>query len=86
MNIPKTIQEAVFLAVCNSKAGVGMNQPWDDEEHSLETFDSKGNFIRKGFVELPLSPGLKVEVPFVAVYKFGKPRRAKAVAAAKVSS
>jgi hypothetical protein len=79
MNIPKSIQEVVFLAVCHSKAGAGIEQPWDDEEYTAQTFDSKGQFVRRGFVSLSGN----VRVPFTATFTFGKPRRSNPNGAGK---
>lgn len=83
MNIPKTISEAVFLAVCNCAGGKGIEEPWDFESHKLDSFNAKGQLIRKGHVELEMPGGMKLEVPFNATFTFGKPRRAKVEAAAK---
>ena len=79
MNVPKSIAEAVFLAICHSKAGVGIEQPWDDEEFTSQAIDSKGQLVRKGFVSL--SGNLRV--PFTATFAFGKPRRSNPTGAAK---
>ena len=70
MNIPKSITEAVFLAVCNSK-GTGLEQPWEDEQFTSQAIDGKGQLVRRGLVSLPGN----LSVPVAVTYAFGKPRR-----------
>ena len=78
MNIPKLIQEAVFLAVCKAQAGNGVEQPWDSESFASTAFNAKGQLLRKGTVALSVPGAGQLEIPFTAIYTFGKPRRSKA--------